>query len=82
MHLPEPGPGAKRRPTGVRIGTHRLGVRTGLAVVLTLGASGAATQQSAVLFAHKQWRVCVVDLTNGVYGCGADVASPGDSFSI
>jgi hypothetical protein len=47
-------------------------------------ASGAALAEpvSEVLFSHKAWQVSAVAFEDGTIACVAEVADPGESFSI
>jgi hypothetical protein len=65
---------------GIGMMVFRIGLAAGL--VCALAASGAAAQQSEVLFSHKHWEVSVVGWDDGSVGCVAEVKAPGESFSI
>lgn len=60
-----------------------MNIRLGFAAVALAAFTGAASaQQSEVLFSHKHWSVSIFGWDDGSVGCVAEVAAPGESFSI
>lgn len=56
----------------------------GLALVAGLGLAAAPVlaDRTDTLFTHKSWRVQGVSFDDGSYACLAEVADPGESFTI
>lgn len=58
-------------------------LRFGLAALVLAASAGlAGAQQVEELFSHKHWKVSGVAWDDGTMGCVAEVAAPGESFSI
>lgn len=54
----------------------------GLAAGLALLAAPVLADRTDTLFQHKSWRVQGVTFDDGTYACLAEVADPGESFTI